>query len=72
MLKAIRDANITCESDRQAEAAGKKIFNQLDQQWEKAEKQYDAHTSDGTNLVKQREASERIAKALAELSRSKA
>ena len=72
MRKAIRDANITCEDDRQAEAAGKKIFNQLDQQWEKAEKQYDADTSDGTNPVKQKEASERIAKELAELSRWKA
>jgi len=69
MRKAIREANITCESDRRAEAAGKKIFSQLDQQWEKTEKQYDADTRDGTNLAKQKEASERIAKMLAELSR---
>jgi hypothetical protein len=68
MRKAIRDANIGCEDDRQAEAAGKKIFEQLDREWEKAEKQYDAETRDGTDLVKQKEASERIAGELADLS----
>jgi hypothetical protein len=66
MRKAIREASIACKDDRQAEAAGKKIFNQLDQQWEQAEKQYDASTSDGTNLIKQKDASERISKELAE------
>jgi len=68
MRKAIRDASIGCENDRQAEAAGKKIFDQLDREWAKAEKQYDIDTSDGTNLPKQKQASEKIAGALAELS----
>ena len=69
MRKAIREGNIGCEDDRRAEAAGKGIFEQLDQQWEKAEKQYDADTSDGTDLGKQKQASARIRGELAELSR---
>jgi hypothetical protein len=68
MRKAIRDAKIGCEDDRRAEAAGKRIFDQLDQEWEKAEKQYDAETSDGTDLAKQKEASERIGRELAAIS----
>jgi hypothetical protein len=68
MRRAIRDAKIGCEDDRRAEAAGKKIFEGLDREWEKAEKLYDAETRDGTDLVRQREASERIARELAELS----
>lgn len=68
MKKAIREAKIGCEDDRQAEAAGKKIFDRLDQEWEKAEKGYDAETRDGTDLVRQRVASERIAGELADLS----
>jgi hypothetical protein len=69
MIKAIRDANIACEDDRRAEAAGKKIFEQLDREWEKAEKQYDAETKDGTDLVIQKKALERIAKELTDPSR---
>jgi hypothetical protein len=69
MRKAIRDANIGCEDDRQAEAAGKRIFARLDQEWDREEKQYDAETNDGTDLVKQKEASGRIARSLAELGR---
>jgi hypothetical protein len=65
MRKAIRDSKLGCE----AEAAGKKILAQLDREWEKAEKQYDAATSDGTDPVQQKEASEKIAQELAELSR---
>jgi hypothetical protein len=61
MRKAIRVANIGCEDDRQAEAAGKKIFEPLDREWAKAEKQYDTETSDGTNLSKQKQASEKVA-----------
>lgn len=68
MKKAIREARIGCADDHQAEAAGKKIFDRLDQEWEKAEKQYDAETRDGTDLVKQKEAVERIARDLADLS----
>ena len=69
MKKAIREARIGCEDDRRAEAAGRKIFEELDRGWEKAEKEYDAETADGTDLVKQKEAAERIARELAELSR---
>ncbi len=68
MRKAIRAAKIGCEDDRQAEAAGKKIFDQLDQQWEKAEKQYDLDTKDGTDLPRQQEALEKIKTDLADLS----
>ena len=68
MKAAIREAKIGCEDERQAEAAGKRIFDRLDQEWEKAEKRYDVETRDGTDLVKQRLASERIAEELAELS----
>jgi hypothetical protein len=67
MKKAIRDANVGCEDERRAEAAGKRIFERLDQEWEKAEKRYDAETKDGTDLVKQRLASEGIARELAQL-----
>ncbi len=67
MRKAIRDANIGCENDRRAEAAGKRIFAQLDREWEEAEKQHDADTMDGTDLVRQKEAAERIARELAAL-----
>lgn len=68
MRKAIRDARIGCEDERQAEAAGKRIFDRLDQEWEKAEKGYDAETRDGTDLLRQRLSSEKIARQLAELS----
>ena len=67
MRRAIRDANIGCDDDRRAEAAGKRIFAQLDREWEKAEKQYDADTSDGRDGVREKEAVERIARELAEL-----
>jgi hypothetical protein len=67
MRKAIRDAKIGCEDDRTAEADGKRIFAQLDRDWEKSEKQYDAETMDGTDLVRQAEASAKIAKELAGL-----
>jgi hypothetical protein len=69
MRKAIRDANIGCSNDPKAEAAGKRIFGQLDREWEKAEKQYDVNTGDGTDFVRQKEESERIASELGELSR---
>jgi hypothetical protein len=68
MRKAIRDAKIGCEDDRRAEAAGKKIFEGLDKEWEREEKRYDAETRDGTDLVRQKEALERIARELEELS----
>lgn len=67
MRRAIREAKIGCEDDRTAEAAGKKIFEGLDREWEKAEKKYDAETRDGVDLVRQKEASERIARELAEI-----
>jgi predicted secreted Zn-dependent protease len=67
MRRAIRDAKIGCEDDRRAEAAGKRIFAELDREWEKAEKQYDADTKDGTDGVREKEAVERIARELAEL-----
>lgn len=67
MRKAIREANIACEDDRQAEGAGKKIFDQLDREWEHAEKQYDADTRDGTDGPRQHKASAAIAQGLAEL-----
>jgi hypothetical protein len=67
MRKAIRNAHIGCDDDRQAEAAGKRIFGELDREWEKAEKQYDLDTGDGTDPVREREAVERIARELAEL-----
>jgi len=68
MRKAVREAKIGCEDDRRAEAAGKRIFDRLGEQWDKAEKRYDADTSDGTDPVKQYEASQQIAQDLAELS----
>jgi hypothetical protein len=68
MRRAVRDAKIGCEDDRTAEAAGKKIFEGLDWEWEKAEKRYDEETRDGVDLVRQREAAERITRELAELS----
>jgi hypothetical protein len=68
MRRAVRDASIGCEDDRRAEAAGRRIFDQMDREWEKAEKQYDSETKDGTDLLKQKEASEGIARELAELS----
>ncbi len=67
MRKAIRDTHISCDSDRKAEAAGRKIFRQLDRQWEKAEKQYDIDTRDGTDLARQEGASASLATQLAEL-----
>ena len=69
MRKAIREAKIGCEDDRTAEAAGKKLFEQLDREWEKEEKRYDAETKDGIDLVKQKESSGRTATELEELSR---
>jgi len=68
MRRAIREAKIGCEDDRRAEAAGKKIFEELDKEWEKEEKRYDVETGDGTDLVKQKEAEERIGRELGELS----
>jgi hypothetical protein len=68
MRKAIREAKIGCEDDRKAEAAGKKIFEEFDRAWEKAEKEYDAETEDGTNSVRQKEAGERVGRELGELS----
>jgi hypothetical protein len=65
--KAVREQKINCENDRQAESAGKKIFGELDRDWEKAEKRYDVNTKDGTDLVRQREAAETIAKELGDL-----
>jgi hypothetical protein len=67
MRKAVREARIGCEDDRKAEAEGKRIFDGLDREWEKAEKEYDAETKDGTDLRKQQEASGRIGKGLEEL-----
>jgi predicted secreted Zn-dependent protease len=69
MRKAIREAAIGCEDERRAEAAGKKIFEGLDREWEKEQKQYDADTRDGLDPAKQKEELERIARGLAELSR---
>ena len=66
--KAIREARIGCEDDRRAEAAGKKIFEELDREWEREEKRYDVETKDGTDWGKQREALERIGRELGELS----
>ncbi len=71
MRRTIRDANIGCADDRKAEAAGKRIFDQLDGEWEKAEKQYDADTKEGTDLIRQKEESGRIANALAALNRDR-
>jgi hypothetical protein len=68
MRKAIREAKINCEDEAKAEAAGKRILLDLDQQWEKAEKGYDADTKDGTDVVRQTAASHRIASELAGLS----
>jgi hypothetical protein len=68
MRKAIRDAKIQCEDESKAESAGKALLAPLDHEWEKAEKQYDADTKDGTNLVGQNAASHRIASELAALS----
>lgn len=62
MKKAIREARLGCD-----EAAGKKILTRFDQQWEKAEKQYDVETKDGLDAVRQAAASQRIAAELAEL-----
>ncbi|HTB12745.1 MAG TPA: hypothetical protein VK752_14285 [Bryobacteraceae bacterium] len=68
MRKAIREAKIGCADDRQAEAAGKKIFEEIDREWEGAEKRYDVETGDGTDWVKQKEALERIGREMGELS----
>jgi hypothetical protein len=67
MRKAIRDAKISCEDEQRAEGAGKRIFEELDRAWEKAEKGYDGETKDGTDVGKQKGAVERIATALAGL-----
>ncbi len=48
MRNAIRNAQIGCEDDAKAEIAGKGILRPLDQEWEKAEKRYDAETKDGS------------------------
>jgi hypothetical protein len=71
MRRTVRDANIGCADDRKAESAGRRIFDQLDREWEKAEKQYDADTKDGTDLTRQKEESERIANTLAALNRDR-
>ena len=68
MRKAIREAKIGCEDDRRAEAAGKKIFEELDREWEKEEKRYDVETGDGTELGKQKEAEVRIGREMGALS----
>ena len=64
MRKAIRDAHVGCEDDVKAEVAGKEILRLLDREWEKAEKQYDAETKDGSDIVRQNAASEKIASEL--------
>jgi hypothetical protein len=51
-----------------AEAAGKEILRPLDDEWEKAERQYDAETKDGIDTARQTAASERIAVELGALS----
>jgi hypothetical protein len=71
MRRAIRDANVNCEHNAKAEAAGRKILRPLDEEWEKAEKQYDAETKDGTDAARQAAASERIASELGALNRYK-
>jgi hypothetical protein len=71
MRKAIRDAKIDCEDDAKAEIVGKGILRPLDQEWEKAEKQYDAETKDGIDIARQTAATERIAAELGALSRYK-
>jgi len=68
MRKAIRDARIGCEDDRRAEAAGKRIFEGLDREWDREEKRYDVETRDGTDLERQREALDRVGRGLGELS----
>lgn len=68
MRKAIREAKIGCADDRKAEAEGKRIFDGLDREWERAEKAYDAETKDGTDLRKQKDASGRIGRELGEMS----
>ena len=61
MKKAVRDAGIGCEDDARAEAEGKRVVGSVNREWEKAEKDYDVETKDGTDLVRQRGVSERIA-----------
>jgi hypothetical protein len=69
MRNAIRNAHVDCEDDAKAEIAGKGILRPLDQEWEKAEKHYDAETKDGSDIVRQTAASERIAAELKAFSR---
>jgi hypothetical protein len=63
MRRAIREAHIGCE-----EAAGRKIFQGLDREWGKEERRYDVETRDGTDLGREKEELERIARELGELS----
>jgi hypothetical protein len=68
MRKGIREANIGCNDEARAEAEGKRILKELDAEWGKAERAYDAETKNGIDLARQTAASERIARELAELS----
>jgi hypothetical protein len=69
MRKAIRNAQFGCEDDAKADVAGKGILRPLDQEWEKAEKLYDAETKDGSDIVRQTAASKKIAADLKALSK---
>jgi hypothetical protein len=60
--KVIRDSGLGCE-----EEAGKRIIKPLDQEWEKAERQYDTDTRDGLDAAKQAAALRKIADELVQL-----
>lgn len=68
LRKAIRDAKINCEDKAKAEAAGRKIVDQLEKDYEAAETKYDTDTKDGTDATAQSAASNMIANDLAALS----
>ena len=67
LTKAIRDARISCDDRARANAAGQNMVVEFQQDWENAERQYEQDTQDGTDLVKQTTASNRIAADLAAL-----
>lgn len=68
LRKAVRDSKTSCSDRAAANAAGQKMASEFQQDWEKAERDYESGTTEGSDVKRQDAASSRIAAGLAALS----
>lgn len=67
LRRAISEAKISCDDKAKATASGQQMVAQFQKDWAEAERQYEVATQFGTDLEKQAEVSNLIAKELAAL-----